>query len=308
MYLSPRRPGFTLIELMVVIAIVLVSAGLLLSAVQKVREASLGAHCTNNLRQLGVACHHVNQTYRRMPSAWNWFPAINAEGGGAGIGPLFFHLLPFIEEQNLYESSRHQKRSPAQNYFDYGRNVNVRQVPLFNCPLDPTLPTEGGAPEVTPFAASSYAANFLVFGQVDRNFTYVDPFAYPQLELSFADGTSNTILFAEKYAVVRGNGTLSAGGCHWDYWGKNVYAPFFALYDPKWTDQNAVGPVRKPAGDTRDSRFQLRPPIGSVNASLCATAHSGGMNVCIADGSVRTLAAGMDKYVWWSLVTPAGGD
>ncbi len=303
---SNRRSGFTLAEFLVVVAIVLVAVALLLPAVQKVREMALSTQCSNNLRQLGLACHQVNQSHRRMPSAWNWFPGINTTGGA--IGPLFFHLLPFIEEQNLYQSSRYQTSSPAQDYFDYGRNVNVRQVPLFNCPLDPTLPGQGGAPEVTPFAASSYAANFLVFGRVDENFTYIDPFGSPRLHVSFDDGTSNTILFAEKYAVVPGNGKMSAGGCHWDYWGKNVYSPFFALYDPLWTDANAVGPGRKPPGDARDSRFQVRPLIGNVNPSRCASGHPGGMNVCLADGSVRSLAPDMDKYVWWSLVTPAGGE
>jgi prepilin-type N-terminal cleavage/methylation domain-containing protein len=94
----PRR-GFTLVEMLVVLAIILVTAGLLLAAVQQVRTTSLHAQCSNNLRQLGIACHHVNQTCRRMPSAWNWFPAVNASDGSAGIGPLFFHLLPYLEEK-----------------------------------------------------------------------------------------------------------------------------------------------------------------------------------------------------------------
>jgi len=51
-----------------------------------------------------------------------------------------------------------------QDHFDYGREVNQRQIRLYNCPLDPTLPATAGAPEVFPYAGSSYAANFLVFG------------------------------------------------------------------------------------------------------------------------------------------------
>src|SRR6266849_3245358 len=125
------RNGFTLIELVVVTGIILVAAGLLVAAVVKVREASLQAQCSDNLRQLGIACHNVNHHYRRMPSAWNWFPRINDSGGSAGIGPLFFHLLPFVDEKNFYQTSRHLSTSPPQDYFDYGLNVNVRQIPLF---------------------------------------------------------------------------------------------------------------------------------------------------------------------------------
>ncbi len=111
----------------------------------------------------------------------------------------------------------------------------------------------------------------------------------------------------EKYAVVRGAGKMPDGGCHWDYWGKNVYAPFFALYDPLWTDPNAVGPAGKP-GDKRDARFQVRPPIGTVNPSLCAAGHSAGMNVCFADGTVRILTPNLDRHTWWALVTPSGSE
>lgn len=134
----------------------------------------------------------------------------------------------------------------------------------------------------------------------------MDPFGRPDLGRTFPDGTSHTILFAEKYAVVRGNGA-NPGGCHWDYWGKNVYAPFFALHDPAWTDVNAVGPSKQ-SGDKRDSRFQVQPPLDQANPSLAATGHRGGMNVCVADGSVRNLTSTIERSVWWALVTPAGGE
>lgn len=298
------RAGFTLLELVIVTGIILIAAALLVSSIQKVRELALGAHCSNNLRQVGLACHHFNDTHGRMPPALDWFPGIDTKFGAA-IGPIFFHLLPFIEQGDLYRASHVLSASPPQDYFDFAKLV-VHRVPLYDCPLDPSLPGQGGAPKNSPIAASSYAANFVVFGRVDENFRCVDAFGKPKLAASFPDGTSHTILFGEKYAVVD-NQKFPEGGCHWDYWGTSTYAAFFALHD-KWTDANAVGPARRPPGDKRDSRFQVRPRLDSVNPSLCASGHSGGMNVCFADGTVRTLAPDMDKYVWWALVTPAGGE
>jgi prepilin-type N-terminal cleavage/methylation domain-containing protein len=98
------RFGFSLVELLVVIGIVATLLALLLPAVQKVRSAAAAVRCKNNLRQIALACTAVDADHGRMPPAMNWFPAFNVKGG-SGVGPLFFHMLPWVDQQNLYAQS-----------------------------------------------------------------------------------------------------------------------------------------------------------------------------------------------------------
>src|SRR5262249_19215926 len=98
------RRGFTLIDLLVVIAIIAVLIGLALAAGQKAREADWRVQCANNLKQLGLASHNCSDTAGRLPPAQGWFPGA-APASGAGWGSVFFHLLPYLEQGNLYKSA-----------------------------------------------------------------------------------------------------------------------------------------------------------------------------------------------------------
>jgi prepilin-type N-terminal cleavage/methylation domain-containing protein len=303
------RTGFTLLELLVVIGIMAILISLLLAAVQKVRAAAHQAECANQMRQLGLACHAFNDRNKRLPPASGFFPRTDLFSNSA-LGPLFFHLLRDIEQDNLFRSSLYRPPSkPRQSYYSYTANkVQQTTVPLYQCPADPTMPD--GVNHATNAAPSSYAANFLVFGKVDAQYHYSGNDGRARLPNKCRDGTSQTILFAEKYAVVNLQATIPGtrdkkGGCHWAYYHASCHNPFFAYYVANEIHPHAIGPTSPT--DSRDSRFQVQPAPDQCNPCLPATGHAA-MNVCLADGSVRQLTEDIDRFTWWALVTPAGGE
>src|SRR5437764_12278677 len=151
-----RSRGFTLIELLVVIAIIGILIGLLVPAVQKVREAAARTQCENNLRQLGLGTHNMNDTYKYLPNAdWGEFPPNNQFTDKSDVmrGTIFLHILPFIEQDPLYK--QHLNRTPA----DQWGNDYTMAVKTYLCPSDPTTSASSGIPEGGWAAASNYAAN-----------------------------------------------------------------------------------------------------------------------------------------------------
>jgi prepilin-type N-terminal cleavage/methylation domain-containing protein len=302
----PRCPrsGFTLLELLVIIAIIAILVALSVLAVQRIRAAAARAECANQLKQLALACHAANSQHRRLPPAFGFYPeATDMYLGANGLGNVFFHLLPFLGQQNLYQHSRFRPPSyPDQNFLFYlSNNVHQTQVTVFNCPSDPTL--IAGINPVTHYAPSSYAANYMVFGNVDTKFANKNAQGKPQIPLSFSNGISNTVLFAEKYASAQ-NQTY-VGGCNWAYFQADCHNPFFGYFEPgrgsgpSCIDKNAVG---------INGGIQIQPnPSGGCNPCLPATGHSV-MNACMADGSLRQLADDLDGRTWWALVAPASRD
>jgi prepilin-type N-terminal cleavage/methylation domain-containing protein len=308
---SVMRKGFTLIELLVVIAIVGVLMGLLLPAVQKVREAGNRTRCANNLHQFGLAAHMCQNTYGVLPPAQGRFPTIDSSNC---MGPVFFHLLPFLEQDNLYKASwtaqnwpNSQLQAPcdfiAPGY--YCGTIGQSPAPaVLICPSDPSVVPGGytGAtyPRYGYWTACSYAPNWQVFGNNGK----VSPVAwqnYTDLNRHITDGLSNTILFAEKYTTARGpyNGQDAFEN------GLNNFVPAFAVTIPYQSD-SPIDTVFAPP----PAMFQVRPTpyTTACDGRLASTPHDV-MNALFADGSTRSLSGSIDPTsVWWALLTPRGGE
>ncbi len=145
--LSPARShGFTLVELLVVIAIIGVLVGLLLPAVQAAREAARRMSCSNNFKQLGLALHNYHSAYRQLPRQSGGTTGPGASNNNKGRQSAFPGMLPFFEQQALWEAISnpwtHPSGSPSFQAMGPAHWINSytpfnTQVAALRCPSDP---------------------------------------------------------------------------------------------------------------------------------------------------------------------------
>jgi prepilin-type N-terminal cleavage/methylation domain-containing protein len=314
-----RRPGFTLIELLVVIAIIAILIGLLLPAVQRVRESAARAQCQNNLHQLGVAVHTCNDTLGDLPPVFGWYPGTdNQPANNRGYGSVLVHLLPYLEQNPLYKASLGPYPG---GYTAYAppliASVYNTPIKVYQCPSDPS--NLQGHPSGMTEGGASYGCNFFAFGAASASYPNgvgTAPykvaswswFGVNRIPSTFKDGTSSTVLFAEKYARCEyPPGSTTGGGTMWAHPGVNsgqswwpvVMAPDFAKYN-----STCYGPYP-------GALFQDEPASfvgGTCDFTRAASPHPGGIQVLLADASVRNVSPGISYSTWWFAFTPAGGE
>jgi prepilin-type N-terminal cleavage/methylation domain-containing protein/prepilin-type processing-associated H-X9-DG protein len=284
-----RWRGFTLIELLVVIAIIAILIGLLLPAVQKVREAAARMQCTNNLKQLSLAtinCADTNEG--KLPPSVGLYPGPGTPAAFQSNGGLFLHILPYIEQDNLFKASLTNPDPDGRNganptYTQWNTTIQNSRVKTFVCPSDHTM-----AANNLPGRAS-YGQN----GQVFRhNYNWgVGLGRYPA---TLQDGTSNTIFFTEKLQ----RSETCTPCC-------NAYVDNFW---PDWGPIISSSDCGMPTGAS--AMFQVRPPNNpaACDGGRASGDHTGGINVALGDGSVRFVQQGVAPLTWWAALTPAAGD
>ena len=276
-----RRPGLSLITLLVVVAVIAILVAMLLPAVQKVREAAMRTQTMNNLRQMGIGLHNFNDVFRRLPAACDILP------GEKVAGPIHVAILPFIEQENLYR----------RYLTDNGRgNVTEVRIETFVSALDPSV--EGKKPG----GIQNFAANLRTFSdkgfQTKENQPMVALAAIEPGKLaiprSFPDGTSNTVCLATKFAV------CDQGGSRYAADPSAGFAAFFG--------QNPATEKARP--DSAKATYQLRPSAKECLASplMAQSFLKTGIPIAMVDGSVRTVQPTVSAKTWNYALQPNDGN
>lgn len=313
-FLSAARRGFTLVELLVVVAIIAALIGLLMPAVQSAREAARSTQSMNNLRQLGLATHSAQSAQRRTPAM---FGPHNSPSHTGTAGSIFYHLLPHLEEQSLYDLGPDRARSQALTLLMHPSDVTYGTGTY---ELTESIPPWAGTNPT--WGVSSFAANWQIFG--DRG---------ADLGVAVEDGLSKTVMFSEKYAVAsRETGTPNHGATLWgygvlpdsddftgNYWVESIFPAtlpathlYVSAFWPRMGFVNWNGPVAWDAKDTWRCRChkhpEFKPDPLNTHPLKAQSFSSGVIHVCLADGSVRGFGASISDERWYYWTTPSDQD
>jgi prepilin-type N-terminal cleavage/methylation domain-containing protein/prepilin-type processing-associated H-X9-DG protein len=334
------RRGFTLIELLVVIAIIAVLIALLLPAVQAAREAARRAQCTNNLKQMGLAFHNYESSTGAFPppKIYSGSCSYTNPGGQVLNTTVFTLILPYFEQTALANAYNFSHPSNTTNFGSGGNNViigtdlvNVTVVSTMIgsmwCPSDnePDMVTDTNASPTWPYRRlnarrSNYQVNSTIYtdyycpGSGAKTFSPDNALRGPFfIDLAtrisaITDGTSNTFLAGES---LNGVSKYDQGGAgspprFGPYWGSGTHTAVQGrIVPPTATDvlpymPNGVSGYLYPTA----SPFGKKAPYAWVYSSR----HGGGVNMLLADGSVRFIKNSISPYTWWGAATMAGGE
>jgi hypothetical protein len=278
--LHHRRRGFSVISLLVILAIIAILLGLLIPAVQRVREAAARAQTMNCLKQIGIALHNAHDTHKVFPPAFSKYADLDFPAA------VHVHILPFLEQVNLYKVYIREKG---------GEEISKTLIPTYLSPLDYSM---AGAP---PPGMQNYAANLRVFADKGIKARYDKPLpalaaeepGSARIPATFLDGTSNTVVYATKLAVCGDGGSRFASAPN------SNTAAFFGEQ-----------PAEKPA-DPEDAKatFQLRPNPKQCRCSplMAQSFTTSGLIVMLGDASVRQVQAAISAETWNRALHPNDG-
>jgi prepilin-type N-terminal cleavage/methylation domain-containing protein/prepilin-type processing-associated H-X9-DG protein len=283
--------GFTLLELLVVIAVMALLTGLVLAAVQRVRASAARTRCADNLRQLGLALHGYDATHHRLP------PGMTLDGGRAAEPYLSWlaRILPHLEQDALWRQVEEGYRQDK-NFLSPLHPARSTVVPIFVCPADPRI-SSAASQDVTGHAVAytSY------LGVVGRNAGVNDGLLYMDSRhrlTDATDGASNTLLVGERPPSAK----LDLG---WWYagWGQRQNGDAEFLLGTRTRCYNRY------AATCEEGPYHFTPGKfdNPCDAFHFWSPHTGGAHFLFADGSVRFLRYDADPIVP-ALSTRAGGE
>ncbi len=317
-----KSRGFTLIELLVVIAIIAVLVSLLLPAVQQAREAARRTQCKNNLKQLGLALHNYESTHRVFPPGSLGYPFVWSPQA---------QLLPYIDQGNLQGLLGFQV-PPMVAFgtgFDpvaVGQNENAAKtsIPILTCPSDNERVPDSLYGGISYPANAGSGINQPGVAADDGSVSDADGVIFQRSKIGFrdvTDGTSNTVAFGEQL-LGDGVNSVPAGT---DFRRRVVELPMAtqtteaactAAGAPAWSGQRGAKWINGHMADAMYNHYfvpNAKVPDchnGFHNFAITSarSAHAGGVQGALVDGSVRFVSENLDLTVWRGIATRGGSE
>jgi prepilin-type N-terminal cleavage/methylation domain-containing protein/prepilin-type processing-associated H-X9-DG protein len=335
----PRR-GFTLIELLVVIAIIGVLISLLLPAVQSAREAARRAQCTNNLKQMGLACHNYLSTMGTFPMGGTHWPPRVPASAACGAGDLilrhhtvFTFMLAFMEQQNVYNAVNFNFAAGVGGTSAmFGQQPGLVQYTAFNtsvssfiCPTDEPQTPLALASSQNAYRQSSYAGSVGTWDIIrNTDATNCVPYRpngafgynYAAGEAEFTDGLSQTLFLGEmsrfrNHPLTWQNTWSRAGGYSFTFTNPGGGTGTSFTYQALVTAVprlNAGLLVPHIVSAMPVEAWQNDPRNLNMGQMGFRSQHPGGANFLFGDGSVRFLKQSIDIPTYRALSTRNAGE
>ena len=340
----PLRPGFTLIELLVVIAIIGVLVSLLLPAVQSAREAARRAQCTNNLKQMALACHNYESANGSFPMGnraftFTFSPALSTPCSQYIGHSAFVFILPYVEGGNQYSAF-----NVSRPYNSYSNLTGISvSISTYLCPSD-TPSSQDPSGDISP-AQASYGTvrgtaettifNWALAAFPDPAQPYYKACNYggsdgmfgPEQSIKVSavtDGLSNTFLIGE---MSRFKNEPQGSGFNFAVISGYFVGPPWSASSSFWPNDyritggaTTIAKLNAPA-DTTGTLFNtcvasLALPTDPVKVQACQnygqlgfrSFHPGGANFAMADGSVKFIKDTLSIVAYRNLSTRAAGE